>query len=118
MLILAGCAQQTTPTPPIENNSLPSGEEVNLNQTNTPANDLTWELVNQHNTADNCWQVIDNQIYDLSQYIKLGIHPGGTDKLINLCGQDATTAFRNVGKHQEQAQQALTNYILGTLLTP
>lgn len=49
----------------------------------------------QHNTKDDCWLIIQNNIYDFTDFIKE--HPGGSDILLARAGEDATTYF--ISKH-------------------
>lgn len=46
--------------------------------------------VAEHNTASDCWTIIDGSVYDLTPFISS--HPGG-DEILRACGQDATTLF-------------------------
>jgi len=79
-----------------------------------PAQNLNLNEVAQHNTSDNCWMAINNQVYDLSAYTKAGLHPGG-DKILNGCGKEATLMFESIGKHNDKAVSMLANYLLGPL---
>jgi len=75
---------------------------------------LTLAEVAKHNSATDCWMAINSKVYNLSAYIKLGIHPGG-DKIIQGCGQEASAMFIAVNKHQGKAINELQNYFLGNL---
>jgi Cytochrome b involved in lipid metabolism len=81
----------------------------------TPA--LTMAVVAQHNTADDCWLVINNNIYNVTDYIPN--HPGGDQHIIDYCGKDATTAFETKGgsgkTHSDQARQILAQFYIGDL---
>ena len=59
------------------------------------ATTFTMAEVQSHDTASDCWTVIDGKVYDLTSYIP--IHPGGQGSIISLCGTDGTAAF--TGKH-------------------
>lgn len=48
-----------------------------------------------HSDAVSCWTVVRDNIYDLTDWINQ--HPGGSEKILAMCGKDATEAF--VGKH-------------------
>jgi fatty acid desaturase len=49
----------------------------------------------RHNTINDCWLIIHNYIYDLTEFIKL--HPGGSEILLTRAGEDATSFF--ISKH-------------------
>ena len=51
----------------------------------------TWQEVRSHNTATDCWIVIDKKVYDVSKWLKH--HPGGALPLLYSAGQDCSRAF-------------------------
>ena len=73
----------------------------------------TMAQVATHNSQQDCWAVIDGNVYDLTQWISR--HPGGPDKIIPLCGTDATSKFH--GQHDDQARpnEQLATFKVGTL---
>jgi cytochrome b involved in lipid metabolism len=70
-------------------------------------------VVATHNTATSCWTVIDNNVYDLTNWISK--HPGGPAAIQQLCGRDGTTIFH--GQHGNAQLQAdiLATYKVGPL---
>lgn len=50
------------------------------------------EEVAKHNTADDCWMVIEGQVYNMTDFID--IHPGGPLILQLNCGMDVTPIFK------------------------
>lgn len=56
---------------------------------------LTVGEVSKHGSEVDCWLIINNSVYDVSQYLLL--HPGGKDRIIPYCGQDATSAYSTQG---------------------
>jgi len=46
-----------------------------------------------HNTAKDCWVIINDKVYDFSGYGKS--HPGGEKVFIELAGKDATEAYED-----------------------
>ena len=70
--------------------------------------------VAQHNTQQDCWAAVDGDVYDLTSWISR--HPGGADKIIPLCGTDASAAFRNQHGSQERPNQQLASFRIGTLV--
>ena len=59
------------------------------------------------------WAAIDGNVYDLTEWI--GQHPGGSQRILPLCGTDATAAFS--AQHGGQARPAseLASFLLGPL---
>src|SRR5258708_130761 len=53
--------------------------------------DFNWDEVKKHNTENNAWIVINNQVFDVSKF--LADHPGGKKVLVQVAGQDATNKF-------------------------
>lgn len=77
---------------------------------------LTAQEAAKHNSASDCWLIINNKVYDVSSY--LSFHPGNPDTITPYCGKEATNAFdtKNQGKpHSQQAGNLLTQYYLGDL---
>lgn len=56
--------------------------------------DLTMEEINKHNTARDCWVIIDGTVYDFTQYVLN--HPGGSAHFTR--NRDISRAFH--GFHQ------------------
>ncbi|KAI1175468.1 mitochondrial cytochrome-like protein b2 [Nemania sp. FL0916] len=52
------------------------------------------EEIVAHQTADDLWLVVDDVVYDLSQFAPE--HPGGIDVLLQYAGYDATAAYSEV----------------------
>lgn len=63
-----------------------------------PAKTFTREEVREHTSEDSLWCVIDNTVYDLTDFVMA--HPGGESVLQQIAGQDATTAFYNLHRHE------------------
>jgi uncharacterized membrane protein len=55
-----------------------------------------------HDTQADCWVAIDGGVYDLTSYIDQ--HPGGAQRILNLCGTDGTAAF--TGQHGSEKKPA------------
>ena len=74
--------------------------------------------VARHATADDCWLVIDNQVYDVTDY--LSKHEPMLD-IQAWCGQDASQDYHDkAGKgedHGSRADEALTQYLIGQLVS-
>lgn len=74
--------------------------------------------VSIHNTASNCWLIVNGNVYDVSKF--LSQHPGGEAEIIPYCGKEATKAFDTQGRsggrgHSTTAGQMLQDYKIGTL---
>lgn len=69
--------------------------------------------VQQHASTASCWVAIDGSVYDLTPWI--GRHPGGPDKIVPLCGTDASAAFRAQHAGQPRPNQQLAEFRIGAL---
>jgi len=80
---------------------------------------LTSTTVATHSTKSSCWLIINNKVYDVTQYIPF--HPGGQSTITPYCGKEATNAFNTKGgggsSHSSNANSLLANYYLGTIGT-
>lgn len=85
----------------------------------TKAGVLDLTTIGLHNSSSDCWLLIENQVYDVSQYLQL--HPGGEAIILPFCGKDATTAFltkAGQGSHSTRAFNQLDALYLGHLNDP
>lgn len=74
------------------------------------------ETVAKHNTKDDCWVIVNNNVFNVTSYIPN--HPAGPDIIISVCGQDATALFtsRNgKGPHPDKVQASLNQMLVGSL---
>lgn len=70
--------------------------------------------VAQHNTQQDCWVAVDDSVYDVTSWISR--HPGGPDKILPLCGTNATSAFHGQHGDQEKPNTQLASFRIGALL--
>lgn len=63
-----------------------------------PETTFSREEVRSHTTEDSLWCIIDSTVYDLTDFVDA--HPGGESVLRQVAGQDATTAFYNLHRHE------------------
>ena len=52
---------------------------------------FTMDEVAKHNNASDCWIVISDKVYDVSDF--LNEHPGGKGAILMMAGKDATEEF-------------------------
>jgi hypothetical protein len=64
-----------------------------------------------HATTDDCWSVVNGNVYDLTQWINE--HPGGSSPIESMCGVDASTMFNNQHNGQGEPEAALANFQIG-----
>ena len=55
----------------------------------------TREEVAKHATEDDCWIIVDNNVYDVTSF--LPEHPGSPQAILEFAGKDATEAFASIG---------------------
>ncbi|XP_071689894.1 cytochrome b5 [Rutidosis leptorrhynchoides] len=68
----------------------------------------------EHNSAGDCWIVVDGKVYDVSSYMEE--HPGGDDVLLEVTGKDATDEFEDAG-HSKSARELMESFCVGELDT-
>ena len=92
-------------------------------QTSDQAKTYTLSEVARHASKDDCWAIISDDVYDLTEFINR--HPGG-DEILRACGTDATTLFNSrqtqdgqwVGSgtpHSQAAMEQLAKLKIGTV---
>lgn len=103
-------------------NSAPRSDGAGLNNSASPSPAGASLVLNaaeiaKHNSAGDCWLLIDGKIYNVSSY--LSAHPGGAGIIIPLCGKEATQVFNTKGgrgaPHSDYAASLLINYLVGDL---
>jgi cytochrome b involved in lipid metabolism len=69
--------------------------------------------VQKHNTAKDCWAVVNSNVYDLTSYI--ASHPGGASVLTAICGKDGTKAFSGQHAGAQKPNADLSSLLVGPL---
>ena len=90
----------------------------NVNTSSTTSNTITLDSaeVAKHASSNDCWLIISGKVYNVTSFLPR--HPGGPEKIIPLCGQDATTQFTTQGgegTHSAVATAELSRLLLGSL---
>ena len=68
--------------------------------------------VSKHNTAKDCWVVIDKNVYDVTKF--LNEHPGGKKVLTRVGGKDVTEQFYQL--HQKSVlKKVAEQYKIGSV---
>lgn len=80
-------------------------------QSDTNTSTYTLSEVATHSTAQSCWMVINNKVYDVTEYIP--DHPGRA--ILAGCGKEATALFNQERKHTGRATAVLNQYAIGKL---
>jgi cytochrome b involved in lipid metabolism len=78
--------------------------------TNLP---LTADEVKKHNSASDCWSIIDGVVYDLTNWVDS--HPGGSSRITAICGKDGTSSFLGQHNNSNSAKSRLKGFELGRL---
>jgi len=90
----------------------------NLQEATGLQTEVTLSDLRTHITPDDCWIVVDNNVYNISPYIS--VHPGGREAITQYCGSDATEAFQKrneKGPHPKNASDFLNTLIMGPMVT-
>jgi len=74
---------------------------------------FTLAEVAQHAIAADCWSVVNENVYDLTQWISA--HPGGSGSIESMCGVDASTPFNNQHNGQSDPEAKLASFKIGIL---
>jgi len=74
------------------------------------------EAVAANSSEESCWAIIDDNVYDLTDWISS--HPGGSSRIIGLCGTDGTSQFQGQHGGSSSAQGTLERYLLGAVGDP
>eukprot|EP01084_Bolivina_argentea_P067429 122800_1 len=78
-------------------------------------NEYTMNTVEKHNSLENeIWIIIDNNIYDITPFVKNNLHPASNVFIEPYYGKDATEPFEATF-HSNDARKLLENYKIGQL---
>ncbi|MCX6779107.1 MAG: cytochrome b5-like heme/steroid binding domain-containing protein [Candidatus Magasanikbacteria bacterium] len=74
--------------------------------------------VAKHNTAQDCWMIISNKVYNFTSF--LTVHPGGAYTMTPYCGKDGSQGYQTKDlsrptNHSSTAYSMLAAYYLGDL---
>ena len=78
--------------------------------TNLP---LTVDEVKKHNSATDCWSIVDGNVYDLTNWVYS--HPGGSSRITAICGKDGSASFSGQHSNSNSAKSRLKGFELGKL---
>ena len=112
-IILAGC------TNTVKNDQV---TENNMNQDIKKVEEIKYNLeeISKHNSAQDCWLLIDKKVYDVTEYIAGAKHPGGA-AILEGCGKENGTELfetRPMGSgtpHSDKAHNYLENFYIADL---
>ena len=102
---------KTTDSNSNQNNS--SSKPAPTNSTNTNSATLTSSEVAKHNSINDCWTVVNNEVYNLTSYVNS--HPGGVKYIEQICGKDGSVLFQNQHSNQSRPNNTLAGLLLGSL---
>jgi len=109
----------STPVPSASMPAVPSSPATTTSTTTSPAGSPAAEAryspaeVATHADATSCWASIDGSVYDLTEWINA--HPGGPQRILALCGTDASAAFAAQHDSQPKPADQLTQFRIGLL---
>jgi hypothetical protein len=95
--------QQPKPTPSASSSATQEPE----------AKGITRAEVAAKNSPSNCWTIIGNKVYDLTQWVSR--HPGGSSAIASICGMDGTSRFKSQHASSGRANGTLDGYYIGDL---
>lgn len=87
--------------------------EVSGDATTEEVSGYTLDEVAAHSSVDDCWIAVDGVVYNVSGYDQS--HPGGSARIADICGTDATEAFRGQHGTQGSPNRTLDGFEIGTL---
>lgn len=96
--VLQYVERSNAPLTPVKTSSISS-------TTSGTVTTLSNNIVAKHNNPSDCWIIIENKVYDVTNF--LARHPGGGGLVTPYCGQDATQPFLTQGGRGSHSQEAL-----------
>lgn len=84
--------------------------------TSAPAEGIGIAEVAQNDDSASCWVAIEGTVYNLTAWIPR--HPGGPDRILAICGTDATDEFTTQHQGQALPTEQLSQFAIGALAEP
>jgi hypothetical protein len=75
---------------------------------------FTQSQVEANNSSAKCWSIINDNVYDLTKWIKS--HPGGQSAITFICGKDGTDAFLAQHRGQSSPFSRLATFYIGPFI--
>ena len=82
-------------------------------QAAVPAKKYNMQQVQQHSSPTDCWSVINGKVYNLTSWVNR--HPGGSSRIIALCGRDGSAMFNGMHGMDPRAKGVLHQFKIGRL---
>jgi cytochrome b involved in lipid metabolism len=114
-LSLSACSatgQLGAATAPVAGTSVSDGSAAAV-ATTLAVKKYKMATVKKHKTKKNCWSVVGKNVYKLTSFISR--HPGGSKRIIAMCGKNATAKFRGQHGTGGRANTTLAKYKIGVL---
>lgn len=77
---------------------------------------IDYEEVQKHNTKEDCWVIIHNKVYDVSDFVDE--HPGGSAIILKYAGKNATKAFDPIHPPDTLTKYLAPKHHLGEVSKP
>jgi len=84
-----------------------------IDNNNKSMSEYTIDEVSQHNTELDAWIIINDNVYDITDFIDE--HPGGKQILMTVIGGDATEFFEEL-HHPNILKEYGNNFKIGVLI--
>lgn len=78
--------------------------------------EFTWEEIESHTGHDDCWIVVNGNVYDVSSFLQE--HPGGQSVILGKAGKDCTVDFKNNHNGSLMAESTLEELRIGKVDCP
>jgi cytochrome b involved in lipid metabolism len=116
-LSLTACATESQPgaAAPAAVSTTVSGDSAatTVQATTLAVKKYKMSTVKKHKTKSNCWSVVGKNVYKLTAFISK--HPGGSSRIVAMCGKNATAKFRGQHGTGGSANSKLAKYKIGVL---
>ena len=75
--------------------------------------DISIAEVASHDDSASCWVAIEGTVYDVTSWVTR--HPGGPDRILAICGTDASEDFGEQHGGQALPTERLSEFAIGEL---
>lgn len=106
--VIRGALPTPSPTPTVSATPTPTPSPSSTQEAG-----ITRAQVELRNSKSACWSIIDEKVYDLTQWIDS--HPGGPSYIQFICGKDGTNSFKAQHSGRANPIARLADFLIGPL---
>jgi len=104
-LLIAWCTKMNNETTHNDVDTTNTGTTAVVDTETGSAASYSTEEVAQHASQEDCWTIVNDNVYDVTSYAPR--HPGWPEKIYAICGKDGSSLFESQHDGQPKPEMML-----------